>query len=149
MRLAKIENGIVTNVIEVDVAGIPKWCKDWPEAQAAGPGWRWDGSKFTPPPPQDPVLTHQQWRYLLDLTGFGDTLDAVLARMPKGTAAERKAWAGLKTVATASGSYRLDRMLAMVAFVAAKKLPGVTLPSEAAIRAAWAEAAAFTGEIGV
>lgn len=99
-------------------------------------------------PRSDPILTEQQWRYLLDLTGFGDTLEAVLAAMPKGTAAERKAWAGLKTVATASGSYRLDKALAMVAVVAAKKLPGVILPTEAAIRAAWAEAAAFTGEVG-
>ena len=130
---------------------MPAWAAKWPDAGSAGPGWTWDGKTFTPPPesPADPILTEQQWRYLLDLTGFGDTLDAVLAGMPKGTAAERRAWAGLKTVATASGSYRLDKVLAMVAFVAAKKLPGVTPPSEAAIRAAWTEAAAFTGEIGV
>lgn len=53
MRLAQIEGGIVINVIEADAR--PDWAADWPEADAAGPGWGFDGTTFTPPaiPPVD------------------------------------------------------------------------------------------------
>lgn len=54
MKLAQIENGIVVNVIEVDRDSIPDWCKGWPMCAEAGPGWRFDGRKFTPPPVQSP-----------------------------------------------------------------------------------------------
>lgn len=49
MRLAEIDNGIVTNVILVDPARRPDWTRDWPEAGQAGPGWRFDGAAFAPP----------------------------------------------------------------------------------------------------
>lgn len=55
MRLAKIDGGIVVNVIEVDPAAVPDWAADWPEAAEAGPGWLWDGEEFTPPPETDPA----------------------------------------------------------------------------------------------
>lgn len=54
-RYALIENGLVTNVILADaefaaaVGAIP--CSD-----AAGPGWLYDGTTFSePPPPPEPV----------------------------------------------------------------------------------------------
>ena len=32
MIKAKIENGIVVNIIVVDLNNIPEWCADWPTA---------------------------------------------------------------------------------------------------------------------
>jgi len=47
MRLAKVENGIVENVIMVDPDNIPDWCADWPEAsEDAEIGGSYDGQKF-------------------------------------------------------------------------------------------------------
>lgn len=55
MRLAQVDNGVVTNVIEVDPANIPDWAADWPEAGGAGPGWSYDGETFSPPPEPEPT----------------------------------------------------------------------------------------------
>lgn len=49
MRKAQIENGLVTNVIEVDPDHIPDWCADWPECDGAGPGWAYADGEFHPP----------------------------------------------------------------------------------------------------
>lgn len=52
MRKAIIENGIVTNVIEVSdrIADQPDWARGLPDAGNAGPGWTWDGEAFAEPP---------------------------------------------------------------------------------------------------
>jgi hypothetical protein len=49
MVKAKVENGIVVNVIEVDPNKIPSWCANWPDITEGGIGWFWDGQVFTPP----------------------------------------------------------------------------------------------------
>lgn len=49
MRLAQIVNGVVINVIEVEASEIPDFAAGWPDAQNAGPGWRYDGAEFTAP----------------------------------------------------------------------------------------------------
>lgn len=49
MRLAQIESGVVTNVIEVQPGAVPDWAADWPEAGDAGPGWAYAGGVFSPP----------------------------------------------------------------------------------------------------
>ena len=54
MNKAKIENGIVVNVIVVDPDNIPDWCADWPTITEGGIGWSWDGMTFTPPPAPAP-----------------------------------------------------------------------------------------------
>ena len=55
MKKAEISNGIVINVILVDPQNIPDWCASWPETEEAGPGWLYDGSTFSPPPPVVPT----------------------------------------------------------------------------------------------
>ena len=65
MRVAIIENGIVTNVCEAD--------QEWADANGgivtdiAGPGWSYDGQSFVAPvisepdtPVQDPIAALQQ-----------------------------------------------------------------------------------------
>lgn len=56
MRKAVIENGIVTNVIEISdrAEDQPDWAKSLPDADEAGPGWTWDGKVFAEPPPPQP-----------------------------------------------------------------------------------------------
>lgn len=52
MRLAQVLDGLVVNVIVVEVGELPDWCTDWPVSPEAGPGWRFDGETFYPP--EDP-----------------------------------------------------------------------------------------------
>lgn len=53
MNYALIKNGVVSNVIVADadfVAGIAKqWDHIEPASGGVGPGWGWDGTRFTPP----------------------------------------------------------------------------------------------------
>lgn len=98
-----------------------------------------------PEPVQSPRLDRQQWGFFLDVTGFRAAATAALAAMPKSSAAEIAGWAGMKAVIEASEFYRLDVATDLVARVRAMNLPGVTLPDDAAITAAWATAAAFQG----
>lgn len=58
MRKAIIENGLITNVIEVSDDSMlqPDWAQDLPDAGNAGPGWTWDGKDFQPPPDPPPVI---------------------------------------------------------------------------------------------
>lgn len=56
MRLAHVEDGVVTNVVEVDPSSIPEWAADWPDAGEAGIGWGWDGEVFTAPPERTTTL---------------------------------------------------------------------------------------------
>lgn len=51
MKLAKIENGAVENIIVVDPDNIPDWCSDWPEAtEETQVGGGYDGKSFSEPP---------------------------------------------------------------------------------------------------
>lgn len=48
MKLAKIENGVVENIIEVDPNNIPDWAASWPEAvENAEIGGGYDGQVFS------------------------------------------------------------------------------------------------------
>lgn len=60
MNKAEIIDGKVVNVILVDPENIPDWCADWPETEEAGPGWLYDGSTFSPPPPVMPTREEQE-----------------------------------------------------------------------------------------
>jgi predicted outer membrane lipoprotein len=88
MRKAVIEDGIVTNVIEVSdrAEDQPDWARDLPLAADAGPGWTWDGKAFAPPPPPEPD------RSAMSLS-FGQLLIGLVA---EGwiTEAEGEAWLG-------------------------------------------------------
>ena len=81
MMLAKIENGVVENIIEVDPDNIPDWCADWPDANGAGIGWTYDGQGFSEPPEppvdleklatevraqRDQLLTDSDWTQMPD-----------------------------------------------------------------------------------
>lgn len=61
MRKAKIENGVVVNLIEVDPAQIPDWCADWPDAEIPGcaPGWTLTADGTFAPPPAPPVTVDE------------------------------------------------------------------------------------------
>jgi len=56
MRAAIVENGLVTNVIEV--ADLQSFTPpsgelvEIPDGTSAGPGWSYDGATFAPPPPK-------------------------------------------------------------------------------------------------
>lgn len=118
--------------------------------QAAGqeivPGM--DGVPVLADPPmvaQVSRLDRLQWGFFLDVTGFREAAVAALAAMPKANAAEIAEWAGMKAVIDASDRYRLDVAMDLVARVRAMNLPGVTLPDDPSIAAAWETAAAFQG----
>lgn len=49
MRHAIIENGVVTNVVVADE--VTGRANKWIPTEEAGPGWVYDGSRFTAPPP--------------------------------------------------------------------------------------------------
>lgn len=50
MQLAKIENGTVVNVVDVDALAIPAEMSDWPVIpEGIGIGWSYDGEAFDPP----------------------------------------------------------------------------------------------------
>ena len=56
MKFAIIENGIVANVVVADEA----LESNWVETDQAGPGWLYDGSTFSPPPPVVPTKAEQE-----------------------------------------------------------------------------------------
>jgi hypothetical protein len=58
IKKAVIENGKVTNIIEVDPANIPDWATGYPDATDARMGDDWDGSVFSRFEP-DPIIS---WR---------------------------------------------------------------------------------------
>lgn len=88
MRKAIIENGIVTNVIEVSdrAEDQPDWARVLPDAADAGPGWVFDGKAFAPPPPPEPD------RNAMSLS-FGQLLIGLVAERWI-TEAEGEAWLG-------------------------------------------------------
>jgi hypothetical protein len=56
MKFAIIENGVVSNVVLADEA----LESNWVETDQAGPGWLYDGSTFSPPPPVVPTKAEQE-----------------------------------------------------------------------------------------
>ncbi len=51
MRKAEIIDGKVVNIIEVDTANVPDWCRDWPDTESdTRIGHIWDGASFREPP---------------------------------------------------------------------------------------------------
>lgn len=86
MNKAKIDNGVVVNAVLVDPNNIPDWCADWPElVDGAWIGWLWDGSTFSPPPPEPlPVpqtISMRQCRLQLLADGNLDEVDIAIASM--------------------------------------------------------------------
>jgi len=114
------------------------------------PGMLFDGVNFTAPVPvvapitdADRVLSPPQFAFLLALTGFDEVWSALETNIKT---TDRAQFASLRAE-RARTRFRLDRTLAIVALfrtAAAAIAPGIDL-SEAAIRAAWAQAEAFTG----
>jgi hypothetical protein len=56
MRYAIIEAGVVSNVVLADAP----MADNWVETEQAGPGWLYDGSTFSPPPPIVPTREEQE-----------------------------------------------------------------------------------------
>lgn len=46
---AEIKDGVVVNLILVDVNNIPDWCADWPDATGAQIGWLYINGSFVDP----------------------------------------------------------------------------------------------------
>lgn len=98
-----------------------------------------------PPPPGPAALNKTQWSFLLDVTGFRDAVDAALAALPKTTPQEVAQWAGMKAVAYESPDFSQHVTLVLAAQIRAMAIPGLTVPADAEIIAAWDSAAAFLG----
>lgn len=63
MRLAQIEDGVVSNVAEVDPEFIPEFMQEWRTLpDEAGPGWLWDEDTLTYSPPAPPALTVEDYK---------------------------------------------------------------------------------------
>jgi hypothetical protein len=63
MKLAQIENGVVTNIIKVDPANVPDWARGWPTAEEVRIGQLYDGNAFSDPTPEplpDPLIAWRQ-----------------------------------------------------------------------------------------
>jgi hypothetical protein len=57
MRFAKIEDGVVTDIIEASAeVGTERGLTLIPGEVNAGPGWSYADGEFTPPPPPDPTI---------------------------------------------------------------------------------------------
>ncbi len=97
------------------------------------------------PPDEPPLLSKVQWKFFLYVTGFDAAAAAALAAMPKTTPQEIATWAGMRAVIDDSAYYRLSVALQLVATVRAMNLPGVSLPTDQQVTAAWAQAANFHG----
>ena len=96
MRLAQVIDGVVVNVIEVNVGSVPAWAAAFPAAGDAGPGWLVDpetGEFVPPPPPPVPVpeqVSRFQAKAALDAAGMLAACDAAVAGAD---ALTRLAWA--------------------------------------------------------
>lgn len=144
--------------LERGVYLIPAGCVEVaPPEPLAGHEAVWQGSAWAqvelptpeapppPPPPGPAALNKTQWSFLLDVTGFRDAVDAALAALPKATLQERITWAGMKAVAYDSPEFDQGVTLMLAAQVRAMAIPGLTVPTDAEIIAAWDRAAAFLG----
>lgn len=90
-------------------------------------------------------LTATQWNFLLDLTGFRSVVDAALDALPRATPQDVAAWAGMKAVAYHSADFTQGVTLALAAQIRAMAIPGLAVPTDAEIVAAWPAAEAFQG----
>jgi hypothetical protein len=70
MKFAIIEAGVVSNVV---VADAPLE-SNWVETDQAGPGWLYDGSTFSPPPPVVPTKAEQEAKRHAAYTAEADPL---------------------------------------------------------------------------
>jgi hypothetical protein len=70
MKFAIIEDGIVANVVVADEA----LESNWVETDQAGPGWLYDGSSFSPPPPVVPTKAEQEAKRKAAYTAEADPL---------------------------------------------------------------------------
>lgn len=142
--------------LEPGVYLIPAGCVEVaPPVPLAGHVAIWQGAAWAqvelqapevPPPPSGPVaLNKTQWSFLLDVTGFRGAVDAALAALPKTTPQEVAQWAGMKAVAYESPDFSQHVTLALAAQIRAMSIPGLTVPTDAEIIAAWDSAAAFLG----
>ena len=109
---------------------------------------QWQGGMWVyvaPPAPPPVALNKTQWSFLLDLTGFRAVVDAALAALPKGSPEEIAQWAGMKAVAYESSEFTQHVTLVLAAQIRAMGIPGLAIPSDAEIQAAWPIAVAFEG----
>ena len=90
------------------------------------------------PPVVEPMLTAEQWVYFLDLTGYGELMDAALNKMPRGPAR-----AALRSAQQAT-TYRLPVLLAGVQMVRQMNL-GLPIPTDEEIAEAFNDASRFEG----
>ena len=109
---------------------------------------QWQGGAWVyvaPAPPAPATLNKTQWSFLLDVTGFRQAVDGALAALPKATPQEMAQWAGMKAVAYESPDFSQHVTLVLAAQIRAMAIPGLTVPTDAEIIAAWDSAAAFLG----
>lgn len=85
MRFAIVQAGVVVNVIESDAdyaASIGAIA-----SETASPGWLWDGTSFSAPPPAPPIVPQEvdavAGMKVLILEGLLDTVLAVIAALPE------------------------------------------------------------------
>lgn len=91
------------------------------------------------------ALNKTQWSFLLDFTGFRSVVDAALDALPRATPQDVAAWAGMKAVAYHSADFTQGVTLALAAQIRAMAIPGLAVPTDAEIVAAWPIAEAFQG----
>lgn len=98
------------------------------------------GAEYTiaTPPVVEPMLTPEQWVYFLDLTGYGELMEAALNKMPRGPAR-----AALRSAQQAT-TYRLPVLLAGVQMVRQMNL-GLPIPTDEEIEEAFNDASRFEG----
>lgn len=89
-------------------------------------------------PEPEPMLTPEQWVYFLDLTGYGELMEAALNKMPRGPAR-----AALRSAQQAT-TYRLPVLLAGVQMVRQMNL-GLPIPTDEEIEEAFNDASRFEG----
>ena len=89
-------------------------------------------------PEPEPMLTPEQWVYFLDLTGYGELMEAALNKMPRGPAR-----AALRSAQQAT-TYRLPVLLAGVQMVRQMNL-GLPIPTDEEIAEAFNDASRFEG----
>ena len=89
-------------------------------------------------PEPEPMLTPEQWVYFLDLTGYGELIEAALNKMPRGPAR-----AALRSAQQAT-TYRLPVLLAGVQMVRQMNL-GFPIPTDEEIEEAFNDASRFEG----
>ena len=144
-------NGVAVLVVPegTDVAtmmGVTPWREI--AALPAEPQEQWQWTATGPlglAAPIPAALNKTQWSFLLDVTGFRAAVDGALAALPKGTAQELAQWAGMNAGAYESPEFTQHVTLVLAAQIRAMGIPGLSIPTDAEIVAAWPIAEAFQG----